>query len=162
MKLAFATNASKTTFTQKLIKDTTKEIVAGQKLMCSFEANEDGTHSALAGREFELVYHSKAQTYPPKASTLISGDAEDTGIEILVGDFEIVFDQDDDFIIPNDNTLEPWGTLDPSKRCDMVVLFNVVMTDDYVLKAQADLKDAAEKEISRILALASAFCSCTL
>ena len=151
MKLAFATNASKTTFTQKLIKDPTKEIVAGQKLMCSFEANEDGTHSALAGREFELVYHSKAQTYPPKASTLISGDAEDTGIEILVGDFEIVFDQDDDFIIPNDNTLEPWGTLDPSKRCDMVVLFNVVMTDDYVLKAQADLYTAADNEISRIL-----------
>ena len=162
MQLAYPTNAAKTTWSPKRINKAT-DIMAGQKPMCSFEPNEKGTHSALAGREFELIYHETAQSYTGKTRTAddikqatesmeLVGDVEDSGVEILLGDFEIVFEQDDDFIIPNDNTLEPWGEQNaPTEQCDIVVLFNVVMSDDYITKAQADLYTAADNEISRIL-----------
>lgn len=159
MKLAYPTNAAKTEWDQRFF-DKKNELIAGRKLTASFEANEKGTHSALAGREFELFYHETAQTYPEKEhqrdtrteSAALEHDIEDSGVGIEVGDFEISFQQDDDFIIPNDNTLEPWGEDNaPTDECDIVVLFNVVMNPTYITQAQTALHDAAEKEISRIL-----------
>ena len=161
MKLAYPTNEAKTEWEQK--KDyNMSEQISGRKLTASFEANEKGTHSALAGREFELIPHSTEQTYPPKTrseqsidrsteSMVLEGDVEDSGVHIYKDDFEIVFTQDDDFIIPNDNTLEPWGDSHPTEFCDIVVLFNVIMDPTYITQAQTALHDAAENEISRIL-----------
>lgn len=159
MKLAYPTNEAKTEWEQRYF-DKKNELVAGRKLTCSFEPNEKGTHSQLAGREFELFYHETAQTYPEKEhqrdtrieSAALEHDIEDSGIGIEVGDFEIIFQQDDDFIFPNDNTLEPWGEENaPTDECDIVVLFNVVMNPTYITQAQTALHDAAEKEILRIL-----------
>ena len=158
MKLAYPTNEAKTEWEQRYF-DKKNELVAGRKLTCSFEPNEKGTHSQLAGREFELFYHETAQTYPEKEhqrdtrteSAALEHDIEDSGVGIEVGDFEIIFQQDDDFIIPNDNTLEPWGEENaPTDECDIVVLFNVVMNPTYITQAQTALHDAAENEISRI------------
>jgi hypothetical protein len=107
-----------------------------------------------------LFYHETDQLYTSKTHTrdintespALEGDIEDSGVAIFAGDFEIVFQQDDDFIIPNDNTLEPWGEYSaPTELCDIVVLFNVVMNPTYITQAQTALHDAAENEISRIL-----------
>lgn len=144
MRLAYFTNEQKTEYDDFLI-DPQKDIVNGKKLMCSFEANEEGTHSALAGREFELIYHSVYQKIVPNPSI------EDTGIEVFEGDYEIVYEQDDDFIIPNDDTLEPWGEDDePTEQCDMVVLVNIVMGETYLESAKTELASVANKEIERI------------
>ena len=157
MQLAYFTDAEMTTWQPYRINNIYTDIVAGKKLMCSAEANEEqndlpnGGHSELAGREFELIYHTAEQ--------IIQGnpDIEDTGIHVLEGDFEIVYDQDNDFFIPNEDTLKPWGgetgdtpTTEPTKYNDKFVLFNIVMTPEYLTTAQANLKAAADAEIARI------------
>ena len=144
MRLAYFTNEQKTEYDDFLINPKT-DIVAGKKLMCSFEANEEGTHSELAGREFELIYHSVSQSIEPNPSI------DDTGIQVLAGDYEIVYEQEDDFIIPNDDTLEPWGEQNaPTEQCDIVVLVNIVMGETYLDSAKAELATVANKEIERI------------
>ena len=42
-----------------IINNPSDDIVAGKKLTASFEPNEKGTHSQLAGREYELIYHKQ-------------------------------------------------------------------------------------------------------
>lgn len=157
MQLAYFTDAEMTTWQPYRINNIYTDIVAGKKLMCSAEANEEqndlpnGGHSELAGREFELIYHQSEQIIIPNP------EIEDTGIHVLEGDFEIVYDQDNDFFIPNEDTLKPWGgetgdtpTTEPTKYNDKFVLFNIVMTPEYLTTAQANLKAAADAEIARI------------
>ena len=153
MRLAYPTNEEMTEWDDYPNHDKKLEIMNGRKLTCSFEPNEDGTHSALAGREFELFYHESYQKYSA-VETKAPGTLpayEDTGVEIDEGDYEIVFTEDNEMIIPNDDTLEPWGMETPNKVNDIVVLFNIVMDDTYITKAQQDLKTAAQNEIARIL-----------
>lgn len=158
MRLAYPTNDPEHPWQDKLINDVTKEIVAGRNITASFEPNEKGTHSALAGREFELIYHSVAQSIISREhqwnseteSAALEHDIEDTGISVLSGDYEICYEQEDDFIIPNDNTLEPYGESQPSTLCDIVVLFNIVMSSEYITQAQTQLGIVANKEIERI------------
>ncbi|MCM1079694.1 MAG: hypothetical protein NC116_09050 [Clostridium sp.] len=146
--------------------DPAKDLVSGKELMASFEPNEDGTHSALAGREFKMTYHTSGRTLP--ASTAM----EDTGVEIKAGDYEINFEQSGDLIIPNINTLQPWGAGNAINgrgqivirdgdsetvladtevaENDKVVLYNLVMSPEYIASAQAELYEEAEKEIARL------------
>lgn len=154
MRLAYPTNEAMTTWEDYPNHDKKLEIMNGRKLTCSFEPNEDGTHSALAGREFELFYYETDQPRIAPVPTKVPGTLpayEDTGVEISEGEYEIFFTEDNEMIIPNDDTLEPWGMETPNKVNDIVVLFNIVMDDTYITKAQQDLKTAAQNEIARIL-----------
>ena len=123
--------------------DKTKDMIDGKTLMCSFQANEEGTHSALAGRDFELRYHTANRTIPPSEKT------GDSGVQIKIGDWEIVFEEDDDFIIPNSDTLSPYGESNPSIKCDTLLLYNILLTGDYLTNAQNKLLAYAEEEIER-------------
>lgn len=125
------------------INNPSDDIVAGKKLTASFEPNEKGTHSQLAGREYELIYHKSDKTIIANPTT------GDSGVNILAGDYEIVFEQDGDLIIPNIDTLQPWGNSTPDDTCDKVVLYNIVMSDEYITNAKVRLAEEAEKEIAR-------------
>lgn len=126
-----------------IINNPSDDIVAGKKLTASFETNEKGTHSQLAGREYELIYHKSDKTI------IANPTIGDSGVNILAGDYEIVFEQDGDLIIPNIDTLQPWGNSTPDDTCDKVVLYNIVMSDEYIANAKVRLAEEAEKEIAR-------------
>ena len=126
-----------------IINNPSDDIVAGKKLTASFETNEKGTHSQLAGREYELIYHKSDKTI------IANPTIGDSGVNILAGDYEIVFEQDGDLIIPNIDTLQPWGNSTPDDTCDKVVLYNIVMSDEYITNAKVRLAEEAEKEIAR-------------
>lgn len=126
-----------------IINNPSDDIVAGKKLTASFEPNEKGTHSQLAGREYELIYHKSDKTI------IANPTIGDSGVNILAGDYEIVFEQDGDLIIPNIDTLQPWGNSTPDDTCDKVVLYNIVMSDEYITNAKVRLAEEAEKEIMR-------------
>lgn len=126
-----------------IINNPSDDIVAGKKLTASFEPNEKGTHSQLAGREYELIYHKSDKTI------IANPTIGDSGVNILAGDYEIVFEQDGDLIIPNIDTLQPWGNSTPDYTCDKVVLYNIVMSDEYITNAKVRLAEEAEKEIAR-------------
>ena len=133
--------------------DPKKDIVNGKTLSASFEPNEKGTHSAMAGREHELVYHNVSVELPQLNTN------EDTGVKIRKGDYEIKFEQNEDLVIPN-QYLMPWGagtTLEELNEMgeeallnDKVVLFNIVMPDTYIKTAKRELYDKALLEIKRI------------
>ena len=121
-----------------IINNPSDDIVAGKKLTASFEPNEKGTHSQLAGREYELIYHKSDKTI------IANPTIGDSGVNILAGDYEIVFEQDGDLIIPNIDTLQPWGNSTPDDTCDKVVLYNIVMSDEYITNAKVRLAEEAE------------------
>lgn len=126
-----------------IINNPSDDIVADKKLTASFEPNEKGTHSQLAGREYELIYHKSDKTI------IANPTIGDSGVNILAGDYEIVFERDGDLIIPNIDTLQPWGNSTPDDTCDKVVLYNIVMSDEYITNAKVRLAEEAEKEIAR-------------
>ncbi len=122
--------------------DPTKDMVSGKTLKCSFAANEEGKHSSLAGRDFELRYHTANRTIPASSAT------GDSGISIKTGDWEIVFEESDDMIIPNSDTLAPYGESTPSLQCDTLLLYNILLTGDYLTNAQNKLEASALEEIT--------------
>lgn len=129
-------------------------VVAGKKLTSYFIANEAGAHSLLAGREFEMTFHETQQTINAQSD---EAGVIDTGVQISAGDYEICFEQEGDLIIPNMTTLYPWGdgaTLselgDEGLKNDKLVLYNIVMTNDYTASAQARLKAAALERIAEL------------
>lgn len=122
--------------------DPTKDMVSGKTLMCSFVANEEGKHSSLAGRDFELRYHTADRTIPASEKT------GDSGVSIRKGDWEIVFEESDDMIIPNSDTLAPYGESSPSLQCDTLLLYNILLTGDYLTNARNKLEAAALEEIA--------------
>lgn len=89
---------------------------------------------ALAGREFELRYHTKAQT-------LTNSD----GVPFLVkeGDFEIVYTKDNNLVIPSMVGAIP-------AQGDKAVLFNIRMPHQYVAGAYTELEQAALKAITEL------------
>jgi len=136
--------------------DCTDLILSGYELKASFEPNEKGVHSALAGREFAMTFHTGNSVIAPNTST------GDTGIEIKKGDYEINFyeEGESNIIIPTTSAqgLVPWGagtTLDEllaqgdDTLCnDIVILFNIAMSEtEYFADAQAKLAKAALEEI---------------
>lgn len=130
--------------------------INGKNLSCSFEPNfEEGALSTpLAGRGtngdyvgFELTYHTKSRTSHE------SDDCSTGNFNIKQGDYEIIYQEDNNIIIPTneEQRIIPKGKALPTFECNKVVLYNIAMTDVYKVSAQEKLLEAAKKDI--ILAL---------
>lgn len=123
------------------------QILDGMELSMSFQANENenALPSPLAGQEFKLRYHKDAKTI--RANT----EDGDSGMSVLAGDFEIVFEEGD-IIIPTtiDGELYPRGERTPSLTGNKAILFNLAMDERYKAQAYLDLETTANKEIERL------------
>lgn len=138
-------NTDKTVKEWRDFKATKDLVLDGYTLMAAFVANEQGSHSALSGRDFKMYYHTASETFPKNAAT------GDTGVEIKAGDYEINFDKENgDIIIPTTSKqgLVPWGEKTPSLLGDKVVLYNLAMSDEYLVNAQRGLEAQALKDIA--------------
>lgn len=130
--------------------------IDGKTLSCSFEPNfEEGALSTpLAGRGtngdnvgFELTYHTKSRTSHE------SDDCSTGNFNIKQGDYEIIYQEDNNIIIPTneEQLIIPKGKALPTFECNKVILYNIAMADAYKVSAQEKLLEAAKKDI--ILAL---------
>jgi hypothetical protein len=131
-------------------------LVDGKTLSCSFEANfnEGALSTPLAGRGsndsyvgFELTYHEKAEL------SYSSDDVSKESFSILAGDYEIIYQEDNNLIIPTnaDEMIVPKGEILPSLKCNITVLYNIAMADSiYIKDAQQRLLDKAIEEIQRL------------
>lgn len=130
--------------------------INGKTLSCSFEPNfEEGALSTpLAGRGtngdhvgFELTYHTKSRTSHE------SDDCSTGNFNIKEGDYEIIYQEDNNIIIPTneEQLIIPKGKTLPTFECNKVILYNIAMADAYKVSAQEKLLEAAKKDI--ILAL---------
>ena len=132
-------------------------LINGKNIGCSFEANfnEGALSTPLAGRGtngdyvgFELTYHKEA------SSTHTTDDVDSSNFAVLAGDFEIIYQEDNDLIIPTNakDMIIPKGESLPSYKCNITVLYNIAMAESiYKKDAQKRLLDAAMKEIKRLL-----------
>ena len=129
----------------------TFKLISGYTPMCSFGANANGTlTSPLAGREFELNYVetvNEARELSAKADP----DEGDTGVTVKKGDFEIIYTTEGNLIIPTteEQGLVPKGEDYQSVNGNKVVIFNVVMGEDFIKAARGDLEVAALREIKK-------------
>lgn len=130
-------------------------IVNGKTLSCSFEANTNinALSTPLAGRGtngehvgFELKYHKD------NYSAHDSDDVDSANFNILSGDYEIIYQEDNNLIIPTneDERLIPRGESLPNLSCNITVLYNIAMSEQYQKDAQEKLLDKAIKEIERL------------
>lgn len=130
--------------------------INGKTLSCSFEPNfEEGALSTpLVGRGtngdnvgFELTYHTKSRTSHE------SDDCSTGNFNIKEGDYEIIYQEDNNIIIPTneEQLIIPKGKALPAFECNKVILYNIAMADAYKVSAQEKLLEAAKKDI--ILAL---------
>lgn len=132
-------------------------LIKGKNIGCSFEANFNtgALSTPLAGRGtngdyvgFELIYHKEA------SSSHTSDDVSKDNFSVLAGDYEIIYQEDNEIIIPTnaDEMLIPRGESMPSYKCNITVLYNIAMAESiYKEDAQKRLLDAALKEIKRLL-----------
>lgn len=131
-------------------------IIAEKKLSCSFEPNlnANALSTPLAGRGtngeyvgFELNYHKNS------SSSHESDDVLTTKFNILAGDYEIIYQQDNNIIVPTnaDEQLIPHGESLPSLKCNITVLYNIAMSDVYKTDAQTRLLNKAKAEIIRLM-----------
>ena len=131
-------------------------IIAGKNLSCSFEPNlnANALSTPLAGRGtngeyvgFELNYHKNS------SSSHESDDVSTTKFNILAGDYEIIYQQDNNVIVPTnaDEQLIPHGESLPSLKCNITVLYNIAMSDVYKTDAQTRLLNKAKAEIIRLM-----------
>ena len=131
-------------------------IIAEKKLSCSFEPNLNanalstplaghGTNGEYVG--FELNYHKNS------SSSHESDDVSTTKFNILAGDYEIIYQQDNNVIVPTnaDEQLIPHGESLPSLKCNITVLYNIAMSDVYKTDAQTRLLNKAKAEIIRLM-----------
>lgn len=105
-------------------------IIEGKTLSVSFESGQ------LAGREFELNYHNEAET--------VKDGNDVTSFYVKAGDFEIILDESTGTIIPGLSYIIP-------QNGDSVVLFNIIMPDEYITSAQNELEEKLDKEISLLI-----------
>ena len=132
-------------------------LINGKNIGCSFEANfsEGALSTPLAGRGtngdyvgFELTYHDKDEL------SKTSDDVSDDEFKIKNGDYEIIYQEDNDVIIPSnaDSMLIPRGEDKPSLKCNITILYNIAMKESvYEDDAKSRLLEAAKKEIIRLL-----------
>lgn len=132
-------------------------LIKGKNIGCSFEANTntDALSTPLAGRGtngnyvgFELTYHKDA------SSSHSSDDVSANNFSILAGDYEIIYQEDNEVIIPTNaaDMLIPRGESMPSYKCNITVLYNIAMAKSiYTKDAQKRLLVDALKEIKRLL-----------
>lgn len=131
-------------------------IIAGKTLSCSFEPNLNanalstplaghGTNGEYVG--FELNYHKNS------SSSHESDDVSTNKFNILAGDYEIIYQQDNNVIVPTnaDEQLIPHGESLPSLKCNITVLYNIAMSDVYKTDAQTRLLNKAKAEIIRLM-----------
>ena len=131
-------------------------LVNGKNLSCSFEANfnKDALSTPLAGRGtngdyigFELTYHKEA------SSSHTSDDVSGGNFSVLAGDYEIIYQEDNNLIIPTNESemIIPRGESKPTYKCNITVLYNIAMAESiYTKDAQKRLFDEAIKEIQRL------------
>ena len=132
-------------------------LINGKNIGCSFEANFNtgALSTPLAGRGsngeyvgFELTYHKEA------SSSHTSDDVSKGNFSILAGDYEIIYQEDNEVIIPTNaaEMLIPRGESMPSLKCNITVLYNIAMADTiYYEDAQNRLLEKAKEEIVRLL-----------
>ena len=132
-------------------------LINGKNIGCSFEANFNtgALSTPLAGRGtngdyvgFELIYHKDA------ISSHTSDDVDQNPFSIKKGDYEIIYQEDNDIIIPTNaaEKLIPRGESKPSLKCNITVLYNIAMADIiYYEDAQNRLLEKAKEEIVRLL-----------
>ncbi|WP_289739369.1 pyocin knob domain-containing protein [Paramuribaculum intestinale] len=101
-------------------------LIAGKPLSVHFRTG------ALTNREFELIYHSKAEL-------LHNSDGLD--FQVLAGDYEIKFVEESGLIIPMQTGIVPADG-------DEVILYNLRMPSEYITTAQEELEAVARKEIA--------------
>ena len=131
--------------------------INGKNIGCSFEANFNtcALSTPLAGRGsngeyvgFELTYHKEA------SSSHTSDDVSASNFSILAGDYEIIYQEDNEVIIPTNaaDMLIPRGESMPSLKCNITVLYNIAMSDSiYYEDAQNRLLEKAKEDIVRLL-----------
>lgn len=133
------------------------QIIDGKTVMCAFQANtaEGAETSPLAGMGdgdgsgtygFGVNFRTEDKTIDPNT------DGEgDTGVIIKNGDFEIVLQQDDDYIIPTtaQKGLVPKGKSYASRLGNIVNLYNIVMSPEYESTAQSELEAETKKSIDK-------------
>lgn len=132
-------------------------LINGKNIGCSFEPNFNtgALSTPLAGRGsngeyvgFELIYHKEA------SSSHTSDDVSDSNFSVLAGDYEIIYQDDNEVIIPTNEAemLIPRGESKPSLKCNITVLYNIAMADTiYYEDAQNRLLEKAKEEIVRLL-----------
>lgn len=132
-------------------------LINGKNIGCSFEPNFNtgalstplagqGTNGEYVG--FELTYHKEA------SSTHTSDDVSKDNFSILAGDYEIIYQEDNEVIIPTNaaEMLIPRGERLPSLKCNITVLYNIAMADTiYYEDAQNRLLEKAKEEIVQLL-----------
>lgn len=128
-----------------------KQIIDGYTLSGAFSVNTNkgALASTLIGQPsssdgFELTYHKVDETINANEPT------GDSGVKIKKGDFEIVFSQSDNTIIPSNESegLIPRGLSTPSVKGNIVILYNIAMGDDEISAAQSELESETKKEIA--------------
>lgn len=132
-------------------------LINGKNIGCSFEANFNtgALSTPLAGRGsngdyvgFELIYHKEA------SSSHTSDDVSKDNFSVLAGDYEIIYQEDNDVIIPTNaaEMLIPRGESMPSLKCNITVLYNIAMANTiYYEDAQNRLLEKSKEEIVRLL-----------
>lgn len=103
-------------------------LISGKALSVHFESG------ALQGREFELIYHDKAETV---------SSADGTSVILTPGDYEIKFKEEGTYIIPAITSLIP-------NNGDEIILFNIRMPEEYIGSAYLELESEMNKEIARL------------
>lgn len=136
-----------------------EQVLQGHTLKGTFKVNThatDGKYDALTqslvgqpnGQDgFELAYFDKND-----AKEIPSNQNDgDSGINIKAGDYEIMFYQSEDIIIPTNTEegLYPRGNNLPDLTCNIVVLFNIKQGQQEIASAQEELAKRTEKEIER-------------
>lgn len=142
----------------------TEQILQGYKLRGIFKVNEHTKDNneyntlpqTLVGQPhaqdgFEFYYHTRAQSIMPNTVE----DVNKYGtLQIEAGDYEIVYYQDKNIIIPSneEDGLIPRGNKLPDFTCNTVVLYNIKLGKPEILTAQQQLEKQTIKEIkSRFL-----------
>lgn len=132
-------------------------LINGKNIGCSFEPNFNtgALSTPLAGQGtdgeyvgFELTYHKEA------SSSHTSDDVSKDNFSVLAGDYEIIYQEDNEIIIPTNEAemLIPRGESKPSLKCNITVLYNIAMADTiYYEDAQNRLLEKAKEVIVRLL-----------
>ena len=136
-----------------------EQVLQGHTLKATFKVNThttNGKYDALTqslvgqpnGQDgFELAYFDKND-----AKEIPSNQNDgDSGINIKAGDYQIMFYQNGDVIIPTNQEegLFPRGNDLPDLTCNIVVLFNIKQGQQEIASAQEELAKCTQKEIER-------------
>ena len=136
-----------------------EQVLQGHTLKGTFKVNThttNGKYDALTqslvgqpnGQDgFELAYFDKNN-----AKEIPSNQNDgDSGINIKAGDYQIMFYQSGDVIIPTNQEegLYPRGNNLPDLTCNIVVLFNIKQGQQEIASAQEELAKRTKKEIER-------------